>query len=391
MRPPRLVHVTTTDMSLDWLLGRQLEAFADAGFEVVGVSAPGPHVDALRARGVDHVAVPSLTRSLDPRRDLRAGSDLVAVLRELAPDIVHTHNPKPGVLGRPAARRAGVPVVVNTVHGLYAQPDDPLARRCVVYGLERLAARFSDAELLQNEEDLPVLRRLGVPPERLVVLGNGIDLGRFDPRRVDRARRAALRAAWGVEPDGVVVGVVGRLVWEKGYREVFEMARNLDPRAVVVVVGPVEPDKRGAVDPRSLEAARARGVRLLGHRRDMVDLYGAFDVFVLASYREGYPRAAMEASAMGLPVVATDVRGCRQVVVDGRTGHLVAPRDAGALTAAVSRLVDDPGWRRRLGAAARERALSTFDESRVIATTLEVYERLLRRRAPGRSGVATSR
>ncbi|NIS30636.1 MAG: glycosyltransferase family 4 protein, partial [Actinobacteria bacterium] len=143
-------------MSLDWLLRPQLEAFADAGFEVIAMSAPGPHVAALDASGIRHVAVPALTRSMAPGRDLQAFAQLVARFRELRPDIVHTHNPKPGVLGRFAARLAGVPVVVNTVHGLYAVPGDRPAKRAVVYGLERLAAACSDAELLQNPEDLPV-------------------------------------------------------------------------------------------------------------------------------------------------------------------------------------------------------------------------------------------
>ncbi|RMH80156.1 MAG: glycosyltransferase family 1 protein [Actinomyces sp.] len=364
-------------MSLDWLLGRQLEAFAAAGFEVIGVSAPGLHVEALAARGIAHVPVSSFTRALAPHRDLAAGPELVSVFRRLRPDIVHTHNPKPGILGRPAARWAGVPHVVNTVHGLYALPGDSRRRRAVVYGLERAAARFSDVELLQNVEDLAVMRRLGVDDERLVVLGNGIDLTRFDPKRVDPRRREALRRQWGAEPGTVVVGVVGRLVWEKGYREVFEMARRLGPRARVVVVGPAEPDKRGAVDTASMEAAAADGVVFCGERHDMVDVHAAFDVFVLASHREGYPRAAMEASALARPVVATDIRGCRQVVVDGETGRLVPVGDVAALTAAVADLVDDPRRRQEWGRAARRRAEAEFDERRVIAITLGVYERLL--------------
>ena len=220
MTRPRLVHVTTTDMSLDWLLRPQLEAFLDEGYEVIGMSAPGPHVDALEVSGIRHVAIDSLTRSMAPTRDLRAVADLYRAFRRLEPTIVHTHNPKPGVFGRIAARAARVPVVVNTVHGLYATPDDRLTKRAVVYSLERIAAACSDTELLQNPEDLPVLRRLGVPHNRLTVLGNGVDLERFDPDH-SFGGRARVRAELGVGPDTVVVGLVGRLVWEKGYRAVF--------------------------------------------------------------------------------------------------------------------------------------------------------------------------
>ncbi|MEM9466187.1 MAG: glycosyltransferase family 4 protein [Actinomycetota bacterium] len=373
-----VVHLTTTDMSLDWLLRPQLEAFRDAGYDVVAMSAPGPLAAALEASGIRHHPIASLTRSMSPARDLRAVAELYQAFRTIRPTIVHTHNPKPGVFGRVAARAAGVPAIVNTVHGLYALPEDPWRKRALVYGLERLAAGCSHAELLQNPEDLPVLRRLGVPHERLTVLGNGVDLERFDPDRVPPSARGRLRADLGIDDDTVVIGVVGRLVWEKGYREIFEAAARLrDEPCVFVVVGPDDPAKAEAIDRASIEAAEADGVRFVGPRTDMTDLYSMFDVYALASYREGYPRSAMEAAAMGLPVVATDIRGCRQVVVDGENGALVPVRDAGRLTSALLRLVADPELRIRQGVAGRVRAIEHFDDRDVIATTLRTYDALL--------------
>ncbi|MEM9202857.1 MAG: glycosyltransferase family 4 protein [Actinomycetota bacterium] len=370
-----LVHLTTTDMSLDWLLRPQLEAFQDAGYDVIAMSAPGPHVDALEASGLRHYPIRSLTRSMSPRRDLAAMTELYRAFKVLDPTIVHTHNPKPGVFGRLAARAAGVPVIVNTVHGLYALPDDRLHKRAVVYGLERIAAACSDAELLQNTEDLAVLRRLGIPHDRLTVLGNGVDLDHFDPNRVPPSARSRLRAEFELDPDTVVIGVVGRLVWEKGYREIFDAAEELrDENCVFVVVGPDDPDKPESVPALAMAAARQHGVRFLGARDDMADLYSMFDVYALASYREGFPRSAMEAAAMGLPVVATDVRGCRQVVADGETGALVPAGDAGRLASALRRLVADPELRLRQGVAARVRAIEHFDHRDVIATTLRTYD-----------------
>src|SRR5688572_28779490 len=181
---PTVVHVTTIDMSLELLLGPQLEAIGQAGYRVIGASAPGPYVEALCRRGIAHVPLAHATRAMAPLEDARALIELVWLFRRLRPAIVHTHNPKPGLYGRIAARIARVPVVINTVHGLYALPGDPWPKRAVVYGLERLAATCSQAELLQNPEDLPTLRRLRVPEERLAVLGNGIDLRRFDPTTV---------------------------------------------------------------------------------------------------------------------------------------------------------------------------------------------------------------
>jgi glycosyltransferase involved in cell wall biosynthesis len=209
----RLVQVTTTDMSLQLLLGGQLTAFAEAGYEVIGVSAAGPYVAELEDHGIIHCPLPSATRSFDPIADLRTLWDLTHLLRQLRPDIVHTHNPKPGIYGRLAAHRAGVPVVVNTVHGLYAVPEDAWARRLPVYAAERFAARYSDCELVQNIEDLEALARIGTPSSKLHLLGNGIDLDRFNDRSV-MTRRLAMRARLGIAEDEIVGGVVGGLVWE---------------------------------------------------------------------------------------------------------------------------------------------------------------------------------
>jgi glycosyltransferase involved in cell wall biosynthesis len=380
---PRLVHVTTTDMSLALLLGPQLRAFTAAGYEVVGVSASGPYVTELERAGVAHRPLRHATRARAPHRDVAALLELRRLFRELEPDIVHTHNPKPGIYGRLAARWTGVPAVVNTVHGLYALPADPWPKRALVYGLERLAAACSDAELVQNREDLEVLARVGVPANRLTLLGNGIDLDRFDRARVAPARVAELRRELGAGPDDVVVAAVGRLVWEKGYRELFDAAARLRtraPRVRVVVAGPRDPDKGDAVTGAAIEAARAAGVQFLGFRDDLDDLYAAIDVYVLASHREGFPRSAMEAAAMGVPVVATDVRGCREVVDDGVTGLLVPKEDAEALTAAIATLAPDAPLREKLGEAGVRKARADFDERRVIDITLATYERLLHER-----------
>jgi glycosyltransferase involved in cell wall biosynthesis len=378
---PTVVHVTTTDMSLELLLGPQLEAIQGAGFDVIGSSAPGPHIEALERRGIRCVPLAHATRATAPTEDARALCELVALFRRLRPSIVHTHNPKPGIYGRFAARLAGVPVVVNTVHGLYALPTDAWPRRAIVYGIERLAAACSNAELLQNPEDLPTLRRLGVPGDRLAVLGNGIDLRRFDPGTVSGTDRAAARRELGsTAPDDVVVGLVGRLVREKGYPEVFEAATRLSgsvPQVRVAVVGPDEPDKSDALTAEDRRTAERAGVRFLGHRNDVVRLYAGMDVHVLASHREGFPRAPMEASAMGVPTVATDIRGCRQAVDHGTTGLLVPARDPEALTTAIARLAADPAMRRRLGQAARRKALEDFDQQRCIDITLATYARLL--------------
>ena len=378
-RAPRAVggftvaHLTTVDQSLWFLLLAQLRSVHDAGGTAIGISAPGPWVESLEREGIRHVALASSTRAADPGADLRAARELWQILRRERVDVLHTHNPKPGVYGRIVGRLARVPVVVNTIHGLYAQETDPLRRRVPVYALEALAARCSDAELLQNPEDLALMERLHLT-RRAQLLGNGIDLTRFRPDAVSADERRGLRASFGARDDQVVIGCVGRLVAEKGYPELFEAVRTLPrERYVVVVVGADDPDKPDALPRHLVDAARADGVRFLGQRADVERLYPAMDLFTLPSHREGFPRAAMEAAASGLPVVATDIRGCRQVVEPGVNGLLVPVGAPAALARALDTLGDDHERRAHFATTARVIARERFDERDVVRRVLGAY------------------
>lgn len=378
---PHVVHLTTVDMSLRYLLLPQLVAIREAGWRVTGVSAAGEHVEALRDHGIDHVALQGSTRSSDVLADVRAARHLRRLLRGLEPDVLHTHNPKPGVYGRVVGRFSRhVPAVVNTVHGLYALPEDPWAKRALVYSAERVAAACSDMELVQSREDVETLASLGIPRQRLRHLGNGVDLSRFDPSRTDLPSREAVRAEFGVGEDVVVVGAVGRLVAEKGYPELFEAhrrARRQVDHLRLVVVGPHDPDKADALPEAEVERAKADGVVFLGMRDDVEALYRGFDLYVLASHREGFPRSAMEAAAMGVPVYATDIRGCREVVDHRRTGELFPVRDPAAIVDALVRAAADREQLGRMAAAARAKAEVEFDDRRQVEITLQAYEDVL--------------
>ena len=369
----RVAHLATADVSLRYLVLPQLLAVHDAGGEAIGISGPGPFVPELRARGVRHIALGASTRGMDVGADLRAAVQLWRVLRRERPDVLHTHNPKPGIYGRIVGRLAGVPVIVNTVHGLYATADDPWPRRLIVYGLEAMASRFSSAELVQNEEDLALLTRWGISARRkTTLLGNGVDLVRFAPLAPAAAVRAEVRAELGLDADATLIGFVGRLVREKGLPELFEAAAT-QAGTTLLCIGPEDPDKPDALSPAERAVAEAAGVRFLGMRDDVDRLYRAMDLFVLPSHREGFPRSAMEAAACGLPVVATDIRGCRQVVAPGETGLLVPVRDAAALGEAIAELAADPARRAAMGVAARRRAEACFDERQVVERVLAAY------------------
>ena len=372
--PLRVAHLTTVDMSLALLLGAQLDAVVAAGGEAIGISAPGPFVAELERRGVRHVALPSSTRGWNPWSDLRAAGELWRMLRRERPTVLHTHNPKPGLYGRVVGRLAGVPIVVNTVHGLYATPDDPLARRAVVYALEAFASRWSDVELVQNVEDVEVMRRCHLVAARKVRhLGNGVDLERFRPGPLSAAERpsSARRGASTTTRSSSAPSAD----WSPR-RATASCSSGRRPRPRHPPGRRRRPRRRTARRPRRracCERATDAGVVLLGHRDDVDRLLGGFDLFVLASHREGQPRAAMEAAASGLPIVATDIRGCRQVVDDGTTGLLVPVADAAALRTAISALAASPERRRAMGAAARDKAEREFDEREVVRRVMDAY------------------
>jgi len=379
MSAVRVAHIATVDTTLRFLLLGQLIRLQDEGFDVTGISAPGPWADDLERAGIRFVEWPHVTRAWDPRADARAFASLVRVLRRERFDIVHTHTPKPGVLGRIAARMAGTPVVVNTVHGFYATPSDRFLRRLAVLGVEGIAARFSHLELFQSEEDLDWSRRRRVARRHAALLGNGTDLSRFAPDAVPAERVDALRDELGIAREAPVVGTVGRLVAEKGYRELFAAARTVRramPGVRFLVVGADEGEAMSRLSPAELEAAR-EDVAFAGWRLDIPDLIACCTVFALPSWREGLPRSAIEAAAMGKPLVLTDIRGCREVVRDGIEGLLVPPRDAGRLAQALLQLLRDPVSREGMGRAARLRACERFDERTVSDRVIGHYRRLL--------------
>jgi glycosyltransferase involved in cell wall biosynthesis len=364
----KIAHLTTVDASLLILLGTELQQHVEAGHEVIGISAPGPFVEELRSRKIRHVSVPALSRQFAIRKDLRALTELVARLRELRPDVLHTHNPKTGVMGRVIGHLLGIPAVVNTCHGLWVTPSDSPLKRTLVLGIEAAAAQFSDFELYQNPVDRQTLR-WAVPSSKALVVGNGIDLGRF---RFDPEGRLRVRDELGISPERLLVGAVGRRVEEKGILDFASAARVLGQRADFVWFGPIDSAKSDSV-PHALP-----GIRVVDFRHDMPAVYSALDVFVLPSHREGFPRSAMEAASCERALVLSDISGCREIGADGVEALFTPLRSPEQLASTIGRLIEDELLRERLGQAARERALRCFDQCRVAHTSLAIYQRVLR-------------
>lgn len=382
--PVKVAHISTVDISLRYMLLNQMLSIRQAGYHVSGISAPGPEIAAVLQAGIPYFPA-DMTRSFTPLADLKALWQLYHIIRRERFTIVHTHTPKAGLLGQIAARLAGTPIVINTVHGFYFHDRMQVFWRRFYIALETLAALCSDTIFSQNQEDIQTaIREKICSPEKIKHLGNGFDIQAFEQAPVDERILQEKRRELGIDAGAPVVGFVGRLVAEKGVLELLEAGREIVkqiPNVRFLFVGPPDPDKEDAITPG---IARNYGLEhaciFTGRRDDMPQMYALMNVLVLPSHREGFPRTPMEASLMRIPSVVTDVRGCREAVEHGRNGLIVPFGDIPALAQAVLAILQDRELARRLGEGGRRIALERFDERRVFQIVKDEYARLLEAR-----------
>jgi glycosyltransferase involved in cell wall biosynthesis len=376
---PKLLYLVTEDW---YFCSHRLpiaRAARDAGAEVVVATRIGEHAARIAAEGFRLAPLAWRRGGANPAGELVSLIDVIRLYRRERPDLVHHVAMKPTLHGGVAAGLTGVPTVVHALTGLgylfvgggwQARTLGPVAR-----GLLRCVLNRPNAHLImQNPDDLELLRRRGLLRHDQVVLirGSGVDTARFRPMP---------------EPAGVPAAVlVGRMLSDKGVHELVGAARLLRHRGVpleVRLVGPPDPHNPSSIPAATLRAWHAEGiVRWLGPQGDAAAVWRDAHIAVLPSYREGLPKALLEAAACGRPLVATEVPGCREVVRDGETGLSVPVRDAVALADALERLAGDPALRRRLGANARRLVEAAFAEPTVVRETLRLYARLLGRRWP---------
>ena len=358
----KICQLCAVDFTFYRLLLPLARAQAKAGHEVVAVCSDGPLVARLRASGL-RVETITFARRLASRNHISAYRELVRLFRAERFDIVHVHTPVAAFIGRLAAARAGAPRIVYTAHGFYFHDRMGPLKRAAFVALEWLAGRLTHVLFTQAREDAETARRLGLCATGVIeAIGNGVDPKRFYP---GNETRGDVRRQLDTPTDAVVVMVVGRLVSEKGFPELLAAARGLGVHLWVVGERLVS-DHARPID-AEIDAARGPWLHLLGERDDVPELLRAADIFTLPSHREGMPRSIIEAMMCGLPVVATDIRGSREEVVDGETGKLVPVGDVVALHEALERLAGDAALRERWGTAGRLRALEHYDEAKVIA------------------------
>lgn len=333
----------------------------------------------------------TIHRSAAPQALARSTWQLVRLFRRERFTVVHVHTPVAAIAARLAAALCRVPLVFYTAHGFYFHDRMPRLQRWLHISLEALLAPLTTELFTVSSEDAAFARRLRFKPaSHIHAIGNGVDPARFLPPTPEQRRLQRLR--FGLETDAVVIGIVARLVAEKGYGELCEAFSLLAPRypnAQLLLCGSrLASDHAGSIDQQlqTLQQTFPGRVFCTGGLDDPEAAYQAMDVFCLPSWREGLPYTVIEAMFAALPVVATSIRGCREQVIPEVTGLLVPPAQSLPLADALERLLLDAGWRQSLGAAGRERAVHLYEQSVVLAHQMDVYRRALDR-LPQASGL----
>ncbi len=346
-----------------------------AGFEVVVATRVNQerHAAAIAAEGFRLVPLGLRRGGQNPLHELAAIGEIARIYRREKPDIAHHVALKPVLYGSLAARLAGVPAVVNALAGMgfiFASETRKarLLRPFVARAFRLLLNAGRSVLILQNPDDSQMLVEQGVvePGRVRLIRGSGVDIRRFAPTP---------------DPEGVPLVILpSRLLWDKGVGEFVEAARLLRQQGVqarFALVGDSDPENSAAIDDAQLAAWAASGVvEWWGRRDDMPEVLAQANIVCLPSYREGLPKVLLEAAACARALVATDVPGCREIVIDGYNGLLAPMRDAAGLAAAIHRLVEDARLRHELGQRGRTLVEAELSEEKVVAQTLAIYREM---------------
>ncbi len=367
---PKILLIANTDWYLYRFrlsLARHLQAHE---MDVVLVSPSGQYVSSIQAEGFRWLNWEIGRQSVNPLGEIAATLNLVRLLRQEKPDLVHLHTIKPVLYGSLAARLTHTSGVIRSVtgRGYVFLGTDLRARwlRPLVKGLYRFALR-SGTTLFENETDRQYFidEKLAAPEQALLIEGVGVDTDFYQPLP---------------EPDGPpVVLMASRMLWDKGVDTLIEAARFLKTErgTRVILVGEPDPGNPASIEVQTLRRWAEEGlIDWWGWQTDMRAVFAACHIVTLPSLGEGLPTVLLEAAACGRSIVTTDVSGCREVVRDGINGLLVPPRNPSALAKALMKLIDDPALRGKMGANGRKLAVERFDVKHISEQTLEIYRNI---------------
>lgn len=378
----KIIRITTVPLSLDVFCRGLLRELSEE-YEVVAVSSPGPLLDEVaRREGIRTAAVP-MERRIAPLKDIASLWRLVRLFRKERPDMVHSMTPKAGLLSMMAARLTGVPVRLHTFTGLVF-PSMTGRRRRLLELTDRLTVACATHIVPEGEGVRDDLLRFGITRKPLRVLGygnvRGIDLDWYDRTPEVLGEAESLRRRFGIGPDAFTFVFVGRLVADKGIRELTDAFFRLweEGRKVhLLLCGETE-----AEDPLP-DSTRHRMETCpcihfsAGWLSDVRPWYAAADALVHSSYREGFPNTVIEAGAMRLPCIVTDINGSREIIRDGENGRIVPPRDEEALYGAMKAFLEDPDALRVMSMRARKMVATRFEQGYVRSCLKDFYHEIL--------------
>lgn len=324
----KIIRITTVPVALNILLKHQMQFLSNNGFEVIMVSADGKELnDLIKQENCRHIIVP-MTRTISPMRDLMCLVKLVKILRNEKPDIVHSHTPKAGIVGMLAAYFAGVPIRLHTVAGMPLLVAKGNKRRLLEM-VEKLTYAFA-TKIYPNSYGLKsIITRLNfTKPKKLKVIGNGssngIDTMHFDPNLFTMEDRKNIRESLGINKDDFVFIFVGRVVGDKGINELVSAFYEIkNKNAKLLIVGPRESELDPLEDATIEIMSSDKRIIETGFQKDVRPYFAISDLLVFPSYREGFPNVVMQAAAMKLPAIVSDINGCNEIVSEGVNGSIV--------------------------------------------------------------------
>lgn len=378
--PIKIIRSTTVPESLEaFCRGLLRELHEEDGYEVVAVSSPDRRLDEVAEReGVRTVAVP-MERHISPLKDLKSLWRLIRVFRKERPTMVHSMTPKAGLLSMMAAWLTRVPVRVHTFTGLVFPTAKGLTQKILIL-TDRITCACATHVIPEGEGVKNDLTNYRITKKPLKVLGHGnvrgIDLEHYNPELPEVKAEAAK-----IRKDGVFTFVfVGRLVGDKGINELvgaFERLHKEYPATRLLLVGPEE-SNLDPLKPETLAKIKENpSIEAVGSQPDVRPWFVAADVLVFPSYREGFPNVVIEAGAMGLPSIVTDINGSREIIIEGRNGTIIPARDEDALYQAMKQMEDDPDQLKSMASEARPLIASRYEQSYVRHCLKEYYKEII--------------
>lgn len=383
MRKPKLIRITTVPMSLEKLLVGQLE-FMQKHFEVTAISADKAKLEALGKANNYNTFHLEMTRQITPWQDLKAVIRLYRYLKKEKPSIVHTHTPKAGIVGMLASRLARVPNRLHTVAGLPLMEATGIKRK-ILNAVEKLTYTCA-TKVYPNSEGLKsfILKEGFAKKDKVKIMGqgssNGINTSDFDPQTYDDNIKNELKEKLGISKEDFVFIFVGRLVSDKGINELvkaFKDLSNQKSNIKLLLVGPLETE----LDPLNPETIKEIEVNAnilpVGYQNDVRPYFAISDALAFPSYREGFPNVVMQAGAMGLPSIVSNINGCNEIIIEEENGLIIPPKNIEALKKAMLRLTEEEILREKLTSNAHSLISERFEQTILWEALLEEYQTLL--------------